>query len=58
MKLPQYDNSPPPGTPLYHDPGAEEREWLGLKMAAGLVGMLGCLAYVVYATFDGLRNFF
>lgn len=58
MKLPKYDNTPPPGTPLYHDPDAEEAEWTILKFGMGMVFMLACLAYVAYATLDGLRNFF
>lgn len=58
MKLPKYDNTPPPGTPLYHDPDAEEREWYGLKMAGGLVGMILCLAYVAYVVIYGWASFF
>lgn len=58
MKLPQYDNTPPPGTPLYHDPGAEEAEWTILKFGMGMVFMLACLAYVAYVVLYGWASFF
>lgn len=58
MKLPQYDNSPPPGTPLYSHPSDSDGDWPILKWAAGFVGMIACLVFVAYVVLDGWRNFF
>ena len=44
MQLPEYDNRPPPGTPLYTPPTAEPS---GLKFLAwGLIAVGGVVASV------------
>lgn len=58
MKLPMYDNSPPPGTPLYSTPADSEGDWPivnGLLWAG--VGIAG-LAAILYNTVDAFRSLF
>jgi hypothetical protein len=48
MKLPEYDNRPPPGTPLYTDPrsGEGDFKWPSLVI---LIGIGFIVAFVAFA---------
>lgn len=50
MKLPEYDNRPAPGTPLYDDTSRGGGEWEDIKFALLCVGlpiaMLACLGAI------------
>lgn len=58
MKLPEYDNRPAPGAPLFHDPTASEADWTVLKAALGFVAMFAGLGALVYGIVSALRGFF
>jgi hypothetical protein len=53
MKLPEYNNQPAPGTPLYQDPNSD---WAGIKIAVwaltAVVLFVGGITTVAY----GLLN--
>jgi hypothetical protein len=53
MKLPEYDNRPTPGTPLY---GTGENPFTGLRIflwaASALVLLFGSIAGLIYALFN------
>lgn len=54
MKLPEYDNRPPAGTPLYTDP--RDSGWDDIKFPLLLVGLtLGVIASVVFF-FTGIAD--
>jgi hypothetical protein len=46
MKLPEYDNRPPAGTPLYSDPDSGTREAKGLMLA--IVGIIALLCFFIF----------
>jgi hypothetical protein len=51
MKLPQYDNRPQPGQPLYSDPSADEREAKGTLLA--VVGILCFIGFLIFGIGGG-----
>jgi hypothetical protein len=53
MKLPEYDNRPGPGTPLYSDPRSD---WSGIKIAAWALGVVVLFIASVGAIVYGLFN--
>lgn len=61
MKLPQYDNRPQPGQPLYNDPtGAEKRAWEDLKFPVlffgALIGLVVFISLFFSSLLSGLRS--
>lgn len=58
MKLPEYDNRPPPNTPLYSAkdaPPFETVKFLGLGIGLSL-GILACLGVAAFVVLRALFN--
>jgi hypothetical protein len=57
MKLPEYDNRPGPGTPLYSDPKAGEGDFKYPALIFLLiVGFIVCFAILGYGLYDLLSH--
>lgn len=60
MKLPEYDNRPGPGQPLYSDKSGSSSEWDGLKFGLGglllLLGLLTSVGFLIYGLISLLRS--
>jgi hypothetical protein len=54
MKLPQYDNRPGPGEPLYK---SDDSGWEDIKFPFMVVALLAALVGALFMTFQGLLDF-
>lgn len=55
MKLPRYDNSPPPGAPLYSNPADQDDNWVVLKGAMSLLVAIAGIAAIGWGIFSALQ---
>lgn len=55
MKLPEYDNRPLPGTPLYSNPDEGKGN---LKWPALFIGLILAFCVIIYSLFDSIIDLF
>ena len=53
MKLPEYDNRPPPGTPLYQ---SASDEWFDFKLVSGVIGLIAVFAALAYGLIVAVKT--